>query len=117
MYRPALALTPAVDDPPEPDPPEPDPPPLSGVGLTGAPPPPPPPPQAARIIGNVIALKYPNLLREIFTKFLSSKIRSSSLTFLGDSKFCPFIICSPCSSFFLQKQNIHSSIVMNIYYR
>ena len=102
VYRPALALIPAVE---EPLPPELEPPPLSGVGLTGAgAPPPPPPPQAARIIGNVIALKYPNLLREIFTKFLSSKIRSSSLTFLGDSKFCPFIICSPCSSFFCKSR-------------
>ena len=95
VYRPALALIPAVEEPPppEPDPPEPDPPePESGVGLTGAPPPPPPPPQAARIIGSVIALKYPNLLREIFTKFLSSKTRPLSLTFLDDSKFCPFAL-------------------------
>ena len=39
-------------------PPESVPPPLSGVGLTGAgAPPPPPPPQAARINGNVIAVK------------------------------------------------------------
>ena len=66
-------LHPPELDPPELDPPELDPPdPASGVGLTA--PPPPPPPQAARIRGNVIAVKKRiSLLLDLKISILSKK--------------------------------------------